>query len=731
MLLKRLELQGLKSFADKTVLDLRHNITAIVGPNGSGKSNITDGVRWLLGERDARNLRGTKSEDLIFAGTEKRPRMGLAQATLYFDNSSGFFPVDFKEVSISRKISRDGVSQFFINNSEVRLKDLIDFLARVRLGARGLTVINQGQSDTFISASPTDRREMIEEMLGLREYQLKKTDAERKLKNSGFNLEKVHAMIDELKPHLRLLRRQSSRYENREKLSEELFALEDAVYGARLARLKSESKRLESEEKQIDERIKKEEPEFKKIEKNFENIGKSEPEAVEKLKTIQKDKQEILSKRSEFGRELGRVEARLEFESQESLNESADIKSALKEIKGLTQELLEENDLESLRSKAKRVLQIIEGLFSPKDKENDRTDIRNTHKKLLEDLKIFDERLEKLNKEEKEYQGTLEGFNKTFRDAYEKVESARKKYEELTSNKSKVVLEKDRVEMRLDALKEELGQIGRSMTSLEESVKKNNVSGEHLVDEDSAMGRMFRLRQELASIGEIDETIIKEAKETEERNEFLSKQIEDLEKAIGDLTLLIKDLEEKITTEFNSAMKAINDEFGKLIGIMFGGGRAKLVVRDIRPKRQETRNKDDEDEVKTTGDSSPDVSVETSSDEEEKDTVGVDIEISLPKKKVKGLDVLSGGERSLVSIAALFALISVSPPPFLVLDEIDAALDEKNAKRFGETLADFSKETQFVIVTHNRATMEAAQALYGVTMSADGTSKLVSLKLSS
>lgn len=200
MLLTRLELHGLKSFADKTVLDLRNNITAIVGPNGAGKSNITDAIRWLLGERDARNLRGAKGEDLIFAGTEKRARMGQAFATLYFDNSSGVFPIDFKEVSVTRRISRDGVSQFFINKSEVRLKDLIDFLARVKLGARGLTVINQGQSDMFIAAGPIERREMIEEMLGLKEYQLKKADAERKLKNTGFNLEKVHALIDETRP---------------------------------------------------------------------------------------------------------------------------------------------------------------------------------------------------------------------------------------------------------------------------------------------------------------------------------------------------------------------------------------------------------------------------------------------------------------------------------------------------------------------------------------------------
>ncbi len=729
MLLKRLELQGLKSFADKTVLDLNQNITAVVGPNGSGKSNITDGIRWLLGERDARNLRGTKSEDLIFAGTEKRPRMGQAVATLYFDNSSGFFPVDFKEVSVSRKISRDGISQFFINNSEVRLKDLIDFLAREKMGARGLTVINQGQSDTFIAATPTERREMIEEMLGLREYQLKKADAERRLKNTGFNLEKVDAMIEELKPHLRLLRRQSSRYENREKLSEELTELENSVYGSRFIRLRNESRKLESDEKDINEKINKEEPEFKKMEKELEAINKSEPEAAEKLKTIQKEKQELLSKRSDLGRELGKVEAQLEFHAQESLSDSADIKGALKEIKALINDILGDENISSLKEKAKRVVEIIDGLFTRDTGGANRPDIKEAHKKLLADVKTFDEKLAKLDEEEGKYRGTLEGFNKTFRDAYEKVEEQRKKHEELTTNKNRISLEKERVELRLEALKEELGQIGRSFASLEESAKKGNIAGDTLVDEDSAMGKMFRIRQELASIGEIDETILKEAKETEERHEFLSKQVEDLEKAVKDLGALIKELEEKIKTEFNSAMKDINDEFNKLIGIMFGGGRAKLVIKNMKP---ETAKQDGEEgDESATSSSESEEETTTDEEEEQRDVLGVDIEISLPKKKVKGLDVLSGGERSLVSIAVVFALASVSPPPFLVLDEIDAALDEKNAKRFGETLAEFGKKTQFVIVTHNRATMEAAQALYGVTMSADGTSKLVSLKLTS
>ncbi|MDP3991654.1 MAG: AAA family ATPase, partial [Candidatus Colwellbacteria bacterium] len=272
MLLNRLELQGFKSFPDKINLDFNHRITAVVGPNGSGKSNITDSIRWLLGERDARNLRGGKGEDLIFAGTESRPRVGLAQATIYFNNSSNSFPLDFKEVSISRRISRDGTSQFFINKAEVRLKDLIDILAKAKLGARGLAVINQGEDDVFIKASPLERRTMIEETLGLKEYQIKKSDAVRRLQTTAFNLEKVKALIEELKPHLRSLKRQVSRYEGREELAHELRQLENNFYGGRLTKLREELSGLSKQESKLKEAIHKQELALKKVEEEFNGV---------------------------------------------------------------------------------------------------------------------------------------------------------------------------------------------------------------------------------------------------------------------------------------------------------------------------------------------------------------------------------------------------------------------------------------------------------------------------
>ncbi len=216
--------------------------------------------------------------------------------------------------------------------------------------------------------------------------------------------------------------------------------------------------------------------------------------------------------------------------------------------------------------------------------------------------------------------------------------------------------------------------------------------------------QVFRLRGELAAIGDVDDQLIAEAKESEERYQQIVAEAADLESARADLIELVTDLDRRITREFGDAVTSISDEFAKLFAAMFGGGTARLVPVTAKP---------------TEG-----------AEEGEPEATGIEIEVQLPKKRASSLDVLSGGERSLVGLAALFALVSVSPPPFLVLDEVDAPLDERNARRFGELLRSFATETQFIIVTHNRATMEAADVLYGVTLDTDGSSKIVSLKIS-
>jgi chromosome segregation protein len=227
--------------------------------------------------------------------------------------------------------------------------------------------------------------------------------------------------------------------------------------------------------------------------------------------------------------------------------------------------------------------------------------------------------------------------------------------------------------------------------------------------------RIYKLRNELASIGEVDESIIKESEDAEERFSSVTEQVGELEKASIDLKGLIKELDYKIHHEFSGALHKINSELSAFSRLMFGGGKIalKLEKKEAMPLLQ-TEEGVPVPEMEEDGESRQ----------------GIEIEVVLPKKRIKGLEVLSGGERSLLAIAILFGLISISPPPFIVFDEVDAALDERNARLFGEMLDRFEGKSQFVIVTHNRATMESANALYGVTMGEDGSSRLVSLKLS-
>ncbi|OGY57295.1 MAG: hypothetical protein A3D47_00595 [Candidatus Colwellbacteria bacterium RIFCSPHIGHO2_02_FULL_43_15] len=704
MFLRKLELQGFKSFADKISLDLSHGITAVVGPNGSGKSNITDALRWLLGEREARNLRGGKVEDLIFAGTKDRPRMGMAQASMYFDNSSGFFPVDYKEVSVSRRLSRDGESEILLNKSEIRLKDVIDFFAKSRMGARGLSIVSQGESDIFINSTPLERREMIEEILGLKEYQIKKAEAVRRLKNTGFNLEKANALIGELAPHLRMLKKQVSRYEGREEIAGELNELENRYYGSRLKKIKDALLKLQPALKDAEKELSKQEVVTKKLEAEITDVRNSGPETDEKIKVIQEKRKNSLDRKFNFQKDLNRLETRLELTQNLPDVKEVNLLAALKDVRNLAYASVEEGTLERLKDTVSKIVSLIDNLFS---KGNDASgELKKSMAKLEADIKQTDKELKDLDIAEADSTKHIRQFNEKFKEIFIAFESERNKLIKLKDEKNSLVFESEKLDIKLKDLSVQILEIGRKASDFDVW------SGVPLEDEEVAVRRMFRLRGELSAIGEIDQNTIKDYKETEERHTFLVDQVSDLEKAVTDLNKLIEDLDYKIRHEFNSAISHISEEFNKYINALFGGGKAKLTVEEEKDER------------------ALDVEVEgLEVQANEKVESGVYIDVSFPRKSLKGLEVLSGGEKALVSIAALFALISVSPPPFLVLDEIDAPLDEINARRFGELLKNFSKKTQFLIVTHNRATMEAADVLYGVTMSADGTSQVLSIKL--
>jgi len=724
MYLKRLELVGFKSFASKTTIDLPGGITAIVGPNGSGKSNVIDAIRWLLGERDAKNIRGGKAEDLIFAGTPQRARVGMAQATITFDNSSKFFPVDFEEVAITRRVTRDGISQYFLNGAEIRLRDVIDFFAKSRLGTKGFTIINQGSSDLFVRVTPKERRAMIEEILGLRQFQLKKHEAERKLKNTGFNTEKAQAMIDELLPRLRLLKRQTAKWENYEEIKNKLRELEAQYFGQKLFEIEVENQKIAPELGVFDGDIAAKEKELKILQAELAKIEASQPSSA-KASEGKAQLKNLLEKRAVIQRDLGRVEAQIEFllSQPKTSAKASDLSSALEKVRAIIAGSLN-LDIEAIRRALNDAVQTIDsalGADASAETAKAKEELVAAKEKLLADLTQIDQEFKELEKAESQLSSQLRDFNDIFRQAFEAVEKKKQEMREIEAKKSRLLFEKERTAIRLSELERQASQNGLQLKEFKAMEFSGSV--------EDLERKVFRARAEIASIGEIDESLIKESKEVEERHNFLSQQLADLHKAAADLGQLIKDLDEKIHHDFERALKNINEQFTTHFAAMFGGGKARLtLLKDEAPKPSA-------EEGEVAGEGAPSVAevMEGEGSDEDSDHPidhgGIDIEINIPRKKISGLEMLSGGEKSLVSIAVLFALISVSPPPFLVLDEVDAALDERNSQRFATLVRDFAKQTQFIIVTHNRSTMESADILYGVTMGDDGTSKVLSVKL--
>jgi chromosome segregation protein len=233
MRLKTLELQGYKSFAIKTVFEFGEGITAIVGPNGSGKSNVADAVRWALGEQSYSALRGKKTEDMIFSGSDGRPRLGMAQTSLILDNSDDWLPVDFTEVTITRRAHRDGQNEYLLNGSRVRLRDITELLATSGLSRRTYTVVGQGLVDAALSLRAEERRALFEEAAGITLHRSKRADAIQKLDATQSNLLRVHDIVSELKPRLRYLERQAQRATQHQTIAAQLKDLLQTWYGYR------------------------------------------------------------------------------------------------------------------------------------------------------------------------------------------------------------------------------------------------------------------------------------------------------------------------------------------------------------------------------------------------------------------------------------------------------------------------------------------------------------------
>lgn len=869
MYLKRLEIHGFKSFAQKTTLEFGPGITAIVGPNGSGKSNVADALRWVLGEQSAKIIRGKKADDVIFAGSEKKARLGLCEVVATFDNADHHIPLDVSEVAIGRRIDRTGNSEYLLNSAQVRLLDIIDLVLKSNIGTSRYTVIGQGAIDQMIFAGPAEVKNLLDEASGVKIYYIRREKTLRRLEQTAQNLMRAEDLIAEIAPRLRSLRRQAKRMEERVSIEQELKIYQREYFGktywairetldkflGQLGVLENQKKRIEDEWQVLERKAEGEETsksgvfgKFKQIQEELFKLQSQKNKLLEDLslvkgkmqsqkisgssdaKTLQVAAHQLKTKQGEVGLKITAAKKQQALAKQDLDKTTGELLELNKKLEKLYEFLQNPNTVDwegfnyqliilenslnefygkiqnnqpweevrlsieayrgsfmkfkefvgksfrdpqaaaNLQNELKKVLRAKEDLNqrvqnSELSLSKHQITLEFLHKeeqkfsqeKLHLDLELkgaqssnFDDFLKELIAEEDRIKKEVESLSSEIakledlfkkqqteqeakQEALHEVESLlRKKQDELSKIKdgiSKVQIEKARVDTQNDVLREEILRIlGQEEYRV---IKEKKVQSET----QDLENKIMKLRQQLDTTPGMDELTLKEYQETEGRYQTLGGQIQDLKKGMQDLRAIMDELDEQIKVKFNTAFHKINEKFEHYFRILFNGGRAylslikaadepsKTELADVGNGRDRPLPEDDKDILR------PEEKVVQKYEKGGSNIVGIDIKATPPGKKLTAIQALSGGERSLTSIALLCSLLTCFPSPFVVLDEVDAALDDANTIRFSQILSSLSKATQFVTITHNRETMAHANILYGVTMGVDGVSKLLSVKL--
>lgn len=344
MHLKKIFIQGFKSFADKTEIEFNNGITAIVGPNGSGKSNVADAVRWVLGEQSVKVLRGSKMEDIIFSGTEKRKPLGYAEVTITFDNSDGTIPVDYQEVAITRRMFRSGESEYYLNKHSCRLKDIRELFMDTGIGKDGYSIIGQGRIDEILSSRPEDRRNIFEEAAGIVKYKVKKSEAEKKLEITDDNLVRIKDIIAELKSQYDSLKDQSEKATYFLELSNRVKEIEVNLLVRKVNELKDELEIIEDEKKKVQEQINQAITEKKQVEDRLNSIKVEIEDKDSKIEALQKDRDSISNLLSDKKSELSLLEEKKKFyikDTERLIKEIEDLNIKLNKLRSEREVLLE------------------------------------------------------------------------------------------------------------------------------------------------------------------------------------------------------------------------------------------------------------------------------------------------------------------------------------------------------------------------------------------------------
>ena len=787
---KKIQLNGFKSFAEKTNFLIEDGLTGIVGPNGCGKSNIVESLRWCMGETSAKSMRGSGMEDVIFSGTSNKPSKNIAEVSISLSNENKDGTLQYKEldeIHIRRKIEKDKGSKFYINDKEVRAKDAQMFFADLSTGAHSPSIISQGRIGALVTAKPVDRRAVLEEAAGISGLHARRHEAELRLGAAENNLKRADELRRQQEKQLAGLQKQAEEATKYKLVSEEIKKIEAGLYYLRLRDIENEI----NLENQINNDA---ESEVKKFNDKIEELEKQINSETEKVNPVRNKNIENISKIQRLNLEL----KSLDEENERITEEITYVKSSLKTIdddidreksividansneKRLKEEKHELIEIDSKYYDTEK--QSNEDLDSAKNKLNFEIDkvkeLINSQKNdeaitILDNCKIFIEKYadsysknQNIKKESVKRNERIKIIEKETESWKNLLINSEKMINQLNERKQKLINKLEDLEKQPQSQAEKKGQISESLRLAEKEKQENEIIIEEtdikISNLNSELNKTkedtIQIRERKASSGATIEGLKKRKNDLLDRveselalNENNILEFSNLEKnedfpdAVTQEELLDKKkrTREKLgsvnlradeeTEKYESEIKKMEQDRQDLVTAII---KLKESINELNQKGRERLLEAFEkvnrkfNEVYTKLFNGGNAKLELIDSDDPLDA-GLELLVSPPGKRLQSITLLSGGEQALTALSLIFAVFLSNPSPICVLDEVDAPLDDANVTRFCNLLSELTKitSTRFIIVTHHALTMSKMDRLYGITMPEKGVSQLVAVDL--
>jgi len=787
---KKIQLNGFKSFAEKTTILIENGLTGIVGPNGCGKSNIVESLRWAMGETSAKSMRGSGMEDVIFSGTSNKPSKNIAEVSVSIKNENKGGPMQYKnldQVEIRRKIEKDKGSKFYINEKEVRAKDAQMFFADLSTGAHSPSIISQGRIGALVTAKPTDRRAILEEAAGIAGLHVRRHEAELRLGAAENNLKRADELRRQQEKQLVSLQKQAEEATKYKIISEEIKRIEAGLYYLRLKDIDHEIK-LENEindeasnevgsyNDQINNFEKLIKDETDKVsplrEKNIENVSKLQRLNLE-LKGLDEENERIQTYIQNIKKSLSTIDEDIDREKSIVIDATSNEKRLKEEKNELIEidskyydtEKKSNEDLDETKNQLKIEIDKVKELINAKkndeaitvldnckiiieayaDSYSKNQNIKNESVKRKERIKIIDTEIEswknllinsekmvdQLNERKYKLSDQLNALEKQPQTQAEKKgqisESLRAAENE--NNENQILIEE--LENKINSLRFELNEIQEKTIQIRERKASSSATVEGLKKRKDDLLDRVDVELNLNENNIFENSDLKDVEELPDavsQEEKLDEKKREREK-LGSVNLRA----DEETNKYEEEIKKMEKDRQDLVTAIL---KLKESINELNQKGRERLLEAFEkvnrkfNEVYTKLFNGGNAKLELVDDEDPLEA-GLELLVSPPGKRLQSITLLSGGEQALTALSLIFAVFLTNPSPICVLDEVDAPLDDANVTRFCNLLDELTKitSTRFVIVTHHALTMSKMDRLYGVTMPEKGISQIVAVDL--